>query len=86
MVRPNGFVPTLLILGAYPCMIEIDALLPIITQRSVAMQNTIEEVRKSNSSRKFDDTLNTQNGPSTSLIYDLPLNSPVLVFYKGNTS
>ena len=85
LVGPNGLVLTLLIFGAYPCITEIDASLPTITQCSVAMQKDMEEVRKSNASHQVDDALNTRNGPSTSLIHDLPLNLPVLVFCKGNT-
>ena len=86
LVRPNGLVPTLLVFGAYLCMTEMDVPLSTIIQRNIAMQKAMEEVRKSNASHQVDDALNTQNGPSTSLIHDLPLNSPVLVFCERNTS
>ena len=31
------------------------------------------------------DTLNIHNGPKTTAIYNLPLNSPVLVYREGPT-
>lgn len=82
---PNGLVPTLLVFGAYPRMTDMDAPSPTITQRAIAMRKAMEEVRKSVASRQVNDAINTRNGPSTSLIHDLPLNSPVLVFREGNT-
>ena len=32
------------------------------------------------------DALSTYNGPNITIIYNLPLNSPVLVWREGNTS
>ena len=84
-VGPNGLVPILLVFGAYPCMTEIDTHLSIITQWSVAMRKAMEELRKSNAFHQVNVALNTWNRPSTSLIHNLPLNSPVLVFREGNT-
>lgn len=81
---PNDLVPILLVFGAYPRMTDMDAPLPTIHRRSIAMRKAMEEVRKSHGSRKVNDALNTRNGPSTSLIHDLPLNSPVLVFREGS--
>ena len=83
-VGPNGLVPTLLVFGAYPRMTEMDAPSPTITQRTIAMRKAMEEVRKLHASRQVNDALNTRNGPSTTLIHDLPINSPVLVFREGN--
>lgn len=83
-VGPNGLVPTLLVFGAYPRMTDMDAPSPTISQRSIAMRKAMEEVRRSHASHQVNDTLNTRNGPSTSLIHDLPLNSLVLVFREGN--
>lgn len=85
-IGPNGLVTTLLVFGAYLCMTDMDAPSPTITQRSIAMQKAMEEVGISHASHQVNDALNTQNGPSTSLIHDLPLNSRVLVFREGNFS
>ena len=82
-VGPNGLVPTLLVFGAYPRMVESDTT-PTITQRAVAMRKAMDEVRKSIASRQINDALNTRNGPSTDSIHGLSLNSPVLVFREGN--
>ena len=84
-VGPSGLVPTLLVFGAYPRMTEIDVLSPTISQRATAMQKAMEEIQKSTALRQVNDALNTRNGPSTSLIHNLPLNSLVLVFREGNT-
>ncbi len=83
-VRPNGLVPTLLVFGAYPRMTDMNAPSPTITQRNIAMRKAMEEIRRSHAFRLVNDALNTRNGPSTSLIHDLPLNSLVLVFREGN--
>lgn len=85
-VGPNGLVPTLLVFGAYLYMAEMDAPSSIITQWTTAMRKTMEEVQRSIASSQVNDVLNTQNGPSTTLLHDLLLNSLVLVYCKGNTS
>ena len=81
---PNGIVPTLLVFGAYPRMTELDAPSPTVTQRSVALKKAMEEIKKLRAQRQVADALNTRNGPNTSAIQDLPLNSPVLVWREGN--
>src|SRR5438045_6919420 len=42
------------------------------------------EVQKLQAERQIADALNTQNGPRTDMIHDLPPNSPVLVWREGN--
>lgn len=83
-VGPNGLVPTLLVFGAYPRMTELDAPSPSITQRATAMRKAMDEVKKITASRQIRDALNMGNGPSTTSLQDLPLNSPVLVFREDN--
>lgn len=85
-VGPNGLIPTLLVFGAYPQMVEMDASSPTITQRTIVMEKAMEEVRKSIASRQVNNALNTWNGPSTTLLHDLPLKSLVLVYRKDNAS
>ena len=41
---PNRLVPTLLIFGAYPRMVKLDALLPLIIQRANAIKKAIVEI------------------------------------------
>lgn len=85
-IRRNSLVPTLLVFGVYPHMTDIDAPTSTINQYSIAMCRAMEEVRISHVSRLVKDELNTQNGLSTSLIHNLSLNSPVLVFCEKNAS
>ena len=83
--RLNGHVPTLLVFDAYLRMTDMDATLPTINHRTIAMRKAMEEARKSIASRQVNYATNIQDGSSFSLIHDLPLNSPVLVFRCGNT-
>ncbi len=82
----NGLVPILLVFGAYLRMTEMDAPSPTITQRSITIRKAMEEVRKWVASRQVNDALNMRNGPSTTLIHDLPLNSPVSYSKKTSRS
>lgn len=83
-VGPNSLVPTLLVFGAYPHMANIDIHSSSINQHSIAIYKAMEKFRRSHASREVNDVLNTRNSPSTSLIHDLPFNSPVLVFLEEN--
>jgi hypothetical protein len=85
-VGPNGLVPTLLVFGAYPRMVESDAPNPTLTQRANAIKKAMAEIAKLRSERQIANALNTRNGPRTDDIHDLPLNAPVLVWREGNTS
>ncbi|CZS95546.1 related to TY1B TY1B protein [Rhynchosporium graminicola] len=77
---PSGIVPVLLVFGAYPRMVEMDAPSPSVSQRAAALHKAIEEIRKLRSRRQVNDALNTRNGPSSTVVRDLPLNSLVLVW------
>jgi hypothetical protein len=82
---PDGLVPTLLVYGALPRMVEYDAPSPTVTQRSAALRKAMAEIQKLRAKRQVTDALNTRNGPSTTDIHDLTLNSDVLVWREGNT-
>lgn len=81
---PNGLISTLLVFSAYFWMTEIDASSLTITQHTVAVRKIIDEVRRCMATQQVNDVLNTRSGLSTTHIYDLPPNSQVLVFCKGN--
>jgi hypothetical protein len=81
---PDGLVPTLLVYGAYPRMTENDTPAPTVTQRAMAIRKAMAEIDKLRAERQVADALNTRNGPSTSEIHALPLNSEVLVWREGN--
>ena len=72
-------MPTLLVYGALPRMVEYNAPSPIITQRFTALKKAMSKIQKLQAKRQVTDALNTRNGPSTTDIHDLTLNSDVLV-------
>ena len=81
----DSLVLTLLIFGAYPCISKLDPPAPSITQRAAAIKKVIEEIARIRAKKQVNNILNQQNGLSVTTIYDLPLNSDVLVWRKGNT-
>ena len=76
---PNGLVPTLLVFGIYPQIIELDALLLSVTQRANAVKKAMVEIQKLQTKCQVADALNMRNGPKMDAVYNLPLNLPVLV-------
>lgn len=76
----NGLVSTLLVFGAYSKMTEQDASFLSITERATAMLKVIDEVRKNIAFHQVNDVLNTCNGLSTKSVYDLPINSFILMY------
>jgi hypothetical protein len=82
---PEGLVPTLLVFGAYPRMVESDPPSPTVTQRASALKKAMVEIQKLRAERQVTDALRMRNGPNTTAIHDLPTNSPVLVWREGST-
>ena len=81
---PDGLVPTLLVYGAFPRMTNHDLPSHSITQRAKTMRKATAEIQKIRARRQVADALHTRNGPSTTSIHDLVLNSDVLVWREGN--
>ena len=79
-VESHDLMSILLVFDVYPRMSESDAFVPNITQRSIAMKKTMNEIRKLNVSRQINDVINTKNGFSTIHFHDLFFNVPVLVY------
>jgi hypothetical protein len=84
-IGPDGLVPTLLVYGAWPHMVESDAPNLTVMQRRAALDKVQEELKKLWAKQKVADALNMRNGPRTTAIHDLPLSSPVLVWREGPT-
>jgi hypothetical protein len=84
-IELNDLIFILLVFDVYSRMIEMNVSSSIITQRTIVMKKTMNEVRKFNAIRQMNDVLNTRNGSSITLIHDLPLNSLVLIFRESNT-
>jgi hypothetical protein len=82
--RLNGLMPTLLVYSALPRMVEYDAPSPTVAQRSAALKKAMMEIQKLQAKRLVADALGTRNGPSTTGLHDLTINSDVLVWREGN--
>jgi hypothetical protein len=82
-IELNDLISTLLVFEIYLWMIEMNVASFIITQRSIAMKKTMNEMRKLHAIRQINDPLNTRND-SIFLTHDLSLNSLVLIFRKSN--
>jgi hypothetical protein len=80
---PNGLVPTLLVYGALPRVVDSDPPSLTVSQRATVYRKAMAEIRKLQAKRQINDALNTRNGPNTLRIHDLPLNSDVLVFREN---
>ena len=65
-------------------MVELDVLLPSVTQRANAVKKAIVEIQKLRAKCQVADALNMRNGPKMDVVYDLPLNLLVLVWREGN--
>lgn len=81
---PEGLIPTLLVFGAYPRLVESDPPAPSVSQRAAAIRKAMDEVRKLHAKRQVADAVNMRNGPRTDPVHELPPNSPVLVWREGN--
>jgi hypothetical protein len=79
IARPNRLVPTLLVYSVYPRITKHDPLSPLVAQRALAVKKAIAEVQKLQAKRQVNDALNARNGPNTTTVYELALNSKVLV-------
>ena len=78
-IGPDGLIPTLLVFRAYPHMVESDAPNFIIIKRAAALKKAMEEIKKLRAKRQMANALNMRNGPKTTAIHNLLLNSLVLV-------
>ncbi|KAI0996724.1 hypothetical protein K3495_g11457, partial [Podosphaera aphanis] len=80
---PDGLVPTLLVFGAYPRMVESDPPASSIFERAAAIKTAMKEIRKIHANKQVINALNMRNGPNTSQLKNLPLNSLVLVWRES---
>ncbi|EED17254.1 hypothetical protein TSTA_023080 [Talaromyces stipitatus ATCC 10500] len=82
---PDGYIPTLLIFGAYPQMTDYSPPASMVVQRAATIKKAMTEVRRLHIIRQVNNALNTRNGLSSTLVHRLPLNSDVLVWREGGT-
>jgi hypothetical protein len=78
-IGPNRLVPTLLVYRAYSRISNLDPPAPFITDRAAVIQKAIAEIVKLQAKQTVNKALHYYNRPNITLIYDLPLNSKVLI-------
>jgi hypothetical protein len=76
---PDGLVLILLVYGAYPRMSNLDPPTPSVIDRAAVIRKAMAEIVKLWAKQTVNSALHHRNGPDTTLIHDLPLNSEVLV-------
>ena len=80
---PNRLVPTLLVYGAYPRMSNLDPPAPSITNRAAAIRKAMAEIVKLRAKQAVNSALHHRNGPDTTLVHNLLLNSEVLIWRES---
>jgi hypothetical protein len=66
-------------------MTEYDPPTPTIAQCAAAVKKAMAEIQRIRARRQIADAVNIRNGPSSTAVHRLPLNSDVLVWREGNT-
>ena len=75
----DGLVPTLLVYGAYLRISNLDPPTPSITERAAIIWKAMAEIVKLRAKQAVNNALYYCNGPNITLVYNLPLNSKVLI-------
>jgi len=81
---PDGLVPTLLVYGAYLRMSSLNPPALSITERAAVIRKVMAEIVKLRAKQAVNNALHYYNRPNTTLVYDLPLNSKVLIWCKSS--
>jgi hypothetical protein len=76
---PDGLVPTLLVYGAYLRISNLDPPALSIIEWAAIIRKAIAKIIKLRAKQAVNNALHYRNGPNTTLVYDLPLNSKVLI-------
>ena len=79
----NGLVPTLLVYRAYPKISKLDPPTPSVTDRAAAIQKAIAKIVKLQTKQTINNALYYYNRLNTTLVYNLPLNSKVLIWRES---
>ena len=75
----DRLVPTLLVYRAYLRINNLDPPAPSITEQTAAIQKAITKIVKLQAKQTINNALYYHNRPNTTLVYNLPLNSKVLI-------
>ena len=76
---PNELVPTLLVYGAYLRISKLDPPAPSVMERAAVIRKAIAKIVKLQAKQTINNALYHRNGPNITVVYDLPLNSKVLI-------
>jgi len=82
---PNGLVPTFLVCGAYLRISNLGPFTSSITERAATIQKVIAKIVKLRAKQTINNALYYRNGPNTTLVYNLPLNSKVLIWRESGS-
>jgi len=75
----DRLVPTLLVYGAYLRISNLNPPAPSIIEQAAAIRKAIAKIVKLRAKQAVNNALHYRNGPNITLVYDLPLNSKVLI-------
>ena len=76
---PNRLVPTLLVYGAYLRISNLDPPALSITEQAAIIWKAMAKIVKLRAKQTVNNALYYRNGPNITLVYNLPLNSKVLI-------
>ena len=76
-------MPTLLVYGAYLRISNLDPPIPSIIEQAAIIRKAIAEIVKLRAKQAVSNALYYYNGPNTTLVYNLPLNSKVLIWRES---
>ena len=80
---PDGLVPTLLVYGAYLRISNLDPPTPSIIKQAAIIQKVIAKIVKLRAKQTINNALYYRNRLNITLVYDLLLNSKVLIQRKS---
>jgi len=81
---PNGLVPTLLVYGTYLRISNLDPPAPSITEQAAAIRKVMAKIVKLWAKQAVNSALYYRNGLDITLVYNLPLNSKVLIWRESS--
>jgi hypothetical protein len=81
---PDGLIPTFLVYRAYLRISKLDSSALSITDRAAVIRKAIAEIVKLQAKQTVNSTLHYCNRLDITLVYNLPLNSEVLVWRKSS--
>ena len=80
---PNGLVPTLLVYRAYLRISKLDPPALSVMERATVIRKVMAKIVKLRAKQTVNNALYYCNGPNTTLVYNLPLNSKVLIWRES---